>query len=84
MHTTVEICMRTVLDLENHFNSEESSEDIVDVVENDVAETGITQWVLRSERDAASQNDDDDKCIKDGPSHEEMCKSTNSIINDLC
>ena len=50
--------------LEEHFDREEDGEDVVDVAEDGVAETGAVDGVLGGQRDAAGTDDGDDERVE--------------------
>jgi len=55
---------RADVNLECHFYGKESGEGVIDVTDNNVAETGAVQWVLGSQSNATSTNDNDDERIE--------------------
>ena len=63
---------QTVANLEQHFDGEQSSERVVDVAEDDVAQTAAVDWVLGRQGDAADTDDDDDERVETIRRHQAM------------
>ena len=54
-----------IKNLENHFNSENASEDVIKVSKDNVPLTGLLHWVLGGQGDGAQDNDYHDEGVKE-------------------
>jgi hypothetical protein len=65
--------------LEQHFNGENSSEDVIEVSQNVIPLAVLLNWVLRRQGDAAQDDDDHDEGLETGNSHDSVNQDSNSV-----
>ena len=68
--------------LENHFNSENASEDVVKVGEENIPLTGLLHWVLGGQSDGAQDDDYHDEGVKEWIGYNCVNSEAKSVIRD--
>ena len=69
--------------LQDHFDGEDAGEDVVEVVEDVVAEGCFRDRVFSGERHAAGTDDDHDEQVKVAQIDDEMTEPTNTTTNSI-
>ena len=65
--------------LQDHFDGEDTGEDVVEVVEDEVAERTFKNWIFSGQRHATSADDDHDEQVKVAQIHDEVTEPTYAV-----